>query len=87
MLLMSSRMFLAECTALGWLGRKGRQSEHRPKAAGADGVELARPDPTLLAAAGAQHTAGLEHERPDAVRHLPMHSPSPALAGGFSVLP
>lgn len=32
MLLMSSRMFLAECTAPGWLGRKGRESKHHPKA-------------------------------------------------------
>lgn len=87
MLLMSSRMFLAECTALGWLGRKGRESEHRPKAAGADGVELARSDLTIPAAAGAQHTAGLRHEQPDVVRHLPMHSPSPALPGGFPVPP
>lgn len=45
MLLMSSKMFLAECAVPGWLGRKGRESKHCPKAAGADGEGLARLDP------------------------------------------
>lgn len=61
MLLMSSRMFLAECTAPGWLGTKGRESKLHSKASGADGVELAKLDQILLAAARAQHAARLKH--------------------------
>jgi len=66
MLLMSSRMFLAECMAPGRLGGKGRESEHGPEAAGRVGVGVARLDPTPSAAAGAQHAAGLEHVCPAA---------------------
>lgn len=42
MLLMSSKMFLAECMVPGWLGRKGRESKHCSKAAATDGEGLAR---------------------------------------------
>lgn len=61
MLLMSSRMFLAECTAPGWLGREGRESKYDPKASDADGAVLARLDLTISVGARAQHAAGPEH--------------------------
>lgn len=46
MLLMSSKMFLAECTVPGWLERKGRESKHCSKAAATYGEDLARLDLT-----------------------------------------